>query len=164
MSLSHPGSRVRRRMGLGETDRVRSDRVEVVFCGCYLVILFLSLSSGVVCRFLVRLAVLRSNIHSRDPILWSVLFQTTPFWHSFICQSLFITRPHPPPVFIAPRDFRSRKMRFFMPKLPFFGDFRRFFAHNKIKYEPISKRFSFSDSLRIALQHCRSKFVATQTS
>ena len=25
MSLSHPGSRVRRRMGLGETDRVRSD-------------------------------------------------------------------------------------------------------------------------------------------
>ena len=51
----------------------------------------------------------------------------------------------------------------FIPKVSLFTDFSLFFARNKVKYEPISKWFSFSDNLRQALQHYRATFVATQT-
>ena len=86
VSLSFPASQVRPRRGLGETDRVRSDRVEVVVVfdiACYLCSHRCHLVSFVV--LLVRVAVLRSNIHSGDPILSSVLFQTNPFLHTRIC-------------------------------------------------------------------------------
>ena len=83
------------------------------------------------------------------------------FLHPRICQSPLITEPHPPTRFYCPPQSQNVA---FIHKLTLFTDFRPFFARNKVKYEPISKMFSFSDSLQQALQHCRSKFVAKQTS
>ena len=69
--------------------------------------------------------------------------------------------PTQPPVFIAPPQSKNVVL---IPKITLFTDFCPFFARKTVKYEQISKWFSFSNSSRQALQHCRAKFVATQTS
>ena len=104
---------------------------------------------------------LRSNNYSIEPILWSFLFQMTPFLHPRIYQSLLITIPHPPTLFYCPPQSKNGV---FIHKITLFTDFRPFFARKPVKYQPIFKWFSFSDSLQQVLQHCRSKFVASQTS
>ena len=118
----------------------------------------------VVVGVLVVIAISRSNNYSIDPNLWSVLFQTTPFVNSPINQSSLITTPHPPTRFHCPLHFSISKNGGFTPKQALFTDFQPFFARSWVIYQPIFKWFSFSDSFQKALQHCRSKFVASQTS
>ena len=72
--------------------------------------------------------------------------------------------PTHPPVFIAPRDFRSRKMWFLCQNSHFSVIFVGFLPITKSIMNRFSKRFSFSDSPCTALQQCCLKFVATQTS
>ena len=131
VSLSFPASQVRPRRGLGETDRVRSDRVEVVVVfdiACYLVLIVVIWCRSSSCLF--RVAVLRSNIHSGDPILSSVLFSKRIHFCILVFASHSSSRnPTHPPVFLAPRDFRPRKKcGFLCQKRPFLCNFRRFFC------------------------------------
>ena len=89
------------------------------------------------------LGCLRSYNCCIDQNLWSVLFQTTSFVYSLIHQSSHITKPHPPPVFIAPRIHIISKNGVFIPKQAIFTHFPLFFARSSVKYQPISKWFSF---------------------
>ena len=68
--------------------------------------------------------------------------------------------PTQPPVFFCPPQSKNVV---FIPKITLFTDFCPFFARKTVKYEPILKWFSFSNSSRQVLQHCRAKFSATQT-
>ena len=135
--------------------------VSVVVNVDFALLLPLSLLLWLFCTFL---GCLRSYNCCIDINLWSLLFQTTPFVNSPINQSSPITKPHPPPVFIAPRIYIISKNGVFIPEKAIFQDFPPFFARSSVKYQPIFKWFSLSDSPQQALQHCRSKFVAKQTS
>ena len=157
---------------LGETDRVRSDDddddddddvgddlVGMIFSVSCFVFLFCRS-----CACCYRCYILWSNNYSIDPILSSVLFETTSFSHPRICQSILIMKHHPPTRCYSPLQFNISKNVVFIPELPIFTDFCRLFVRKNVKYEPIWRWFSLSDSLQQALQHCRSKSVASQTS
>ena len=77
--------------------------------------------------------------YSFDPILSSVLFETTSFLHPRICQSIPIMKHHPPTRFYSPPQFNRMKNVIFIPKHRIFTDFCRFFAHKNVKYEQIWK-------------------------
>ena len=91
-------------------------------------------------------------------------FKRLHLWTLIIFQSSRVTEPTHSPVFIAPPHSTISKNGVFIHKQALFTDFRPFFARSWVKYQPNRKQFSFSDSLQQALQHCRSKFVASQTS
>ena len=118
----------------------------------------------VVVGVLVVIPVPRSNNHNIYQNLWSVPFQTTPFVNPHNVSVIPCHRTHPPTRFYCPPHSKISKNGVFIHKQALFTDFRPFFARSWVKYQPILKRFSFPDSLQQALQHCRSKFVASQTS
>ena len=118
----------------------------------------------VVVGVLVVISVPRSNNHNIYQNLWSVPFQTTPFVNPHNVSVIPCHRTHPPTRFYCPPHSKISKNGVFIHKQALFTDFRPFFARSWVKYQPILKRFSFPDSLQQALQHCRSKFVASQTS
>ena len=127
---------------------------------CYLVMLLLSLLSGVVrscscrsCACCYR-CYIRSNNYCVDTILWVILFQTTQFLYPRIYHSSPAMKSHPTTRFYCPPQSKSVV---FIPKITLFTDFRPFFARKTVKYEPILKWFSFSNSSRQALQHCLRK-------
>ena len=91
----------------------------------------------------------------------SSYFKRLRFLYPRICQLSRATKSHPATRFYCPPQSKNVV---FIPKITLFTDFCPFFARKTVKYEPISKWFSFSNSFRQALQHCRAKFVATQTS
>ena len=118
----------------------------------------------VVVGVLVVIAISRPNNSSIDQNLWSVPFRTTPFVNSHNISVIPCHRTHPPTRFHCPPHSTISKNGVFIHKQALFTDFRPFLARSWVKYQPIFKWFSFSDSLQQALQHCRSKFVASQTS
>ena len=127
-------------------------------------IFFVSCSFFCLCRSCAcchRCYVPRSNNHCVDTILWVILFRTTRFLYPRIYQSSRATKSHPATRFYCPPQSKNVV---FIPKITLFTDFCPFFARKTVKYQPISKWFSFSNSSRQALQHCRAQFVATQTS
>ena len=73
-------------------------------------------------------------------------------------SQLRVMKHHPPTRFYSPPQLNISKNVIFIPKLPIFRDFRRFFARKNVKYEPIWKWFSLLDSFQQALQHCGSQF------
>ena len=109
---------------------------------------------------------MRSNNYCVVTILRVILFQTSQFVYPRIYQSSRVTKPHPTTrLFLLPPAIEDlKKCGFYTKTHAIYRLFCTFFARSKVKYEPISKWFSFSDSTRQALQHCRAKFVATQTS
>ena len=100
-----------------------------------------------------------------DINLWSLLFQTTPFVKSLIYQSSPITKPHPPPVFIAPPHlYYIEKTGFLYLKRQYLRIFHRFLP----VVQSNINRFSNSFHSRIALSKlyniAAQSFVAKQTS
>ena len=72
-----------------------------------------------------------------------------------------LQNPTQPPVFIAPRN---RKMWFLYPKSRYSQIFARFSPVKQSNMNRFRNSFLFLDSPWRALQQCRAKFVATQTS
>ena len=118
------------------------------------------------CLVVIVLVVIAVMYHGQT-IIASIQFCGSSYFERLdFCTLVSTSHPVPqnptqPPVYIAPRN---RKMWFLYPKSRYSQIFCPFFARKTVKYEPISKWFSFSNSSRPALQHCRAKFVATQTS
>ena len=140
-----PWGRVRRRLSLGETDRVRSNNVVVVvfvilLLSCYLVVIVV-----IRCRSFVSLSSFRSSTVYGITIA-SIQFSSILPFFIFAPSYLPVTAHHgtPPthPFLLPPQS----KNVAFIPKLTLFTDFRPFFARIKVKYEPISEWLSLSDS------------------
>ena len=108
-----PWSRVRPRKGLGETDRVRSDRVEVVVVfdiACYLVLIVVIWCRSSSCLFV---SLFYGQIFIAE-IQFCRLFYFKRIHFCILVSASHSSSRNPthPPVFIAPRDFRPRKMWF----------------------------------------------------
>ena len=78
----------------------------------------------------------------------SFLFQTTPFLHPRICQSSRASQiPPTHPFFYCPPHFSISKNGVFIPEIRrYLRIFDRFLLVKRVKYQPILKWFSFSDS------------------
>ena len=157
------------RRGLGETDPVRSvdddddgdvndDLVGMIFfVSCYWFFCFVVLVLVVIAlMYCTAKELLRRYNFVSHPYL-----KRLEFCDPRIYQSSNATKSHPPTRFYCPPQSKNVVL---IPKIRLFTDFCPFFARKTVKYKPISKWFSFSDSSWQALQHCRAKFVATQTS
>ena len=116
------------------------------------------------CACCYRCYILRSNNHSIDPILSSVLLETNSFLHARICLTISIMKHHPPTRFYSPPQFIISKNGIFIPELSIFRDLCRYFARKNVKYEPIWNGLPCRIAFSKLLQHCRSKFVASRTS
>ena len=120
------------------------------------------------CSFfcLVVLVLVVTAVMNGQTIFASIQFcESSYFKRLDFCTLVSTSHPVPqnptqPPVIIAP----AIENVVLIPKITLFTDFWPFFARKTVKYEQISKWFSFSNSSRQALQQCCAKFVATQTS
>ena len=126
--------------------------------------IFFVLASSSVLSFLCLLSSLLCTTVKQ--LLRRYNFVSHPISHDSIFVPSYLpvipaTKSHPATRFYCPPQSKNVV---FIPKITLFTDFCPFFARKTVKNEPISKWFSFSNSSRPALQHCRAKFVATQTS